>query len=319
MSNEVIVLITKDRPFTLEKTLDQLGNMGTNTIIIDDSTTDVTYEFVSNRYKRRNITYHGRGEQNALLLKYKNLKLKNFIKPLGTKDWNLGFVRNYALVVAKSLGYEKVLFMDDDIIVRQPECVDQIFVKASSYDFVGARITGMADDSAVGHVMRACDGEFFEFLSGGFLAFNINKVSEYFLNYYNEDQIWLFLHPPGTRFESYCEVVQQQYNPFENALMKALKQEYGEILEEGAEEAFGCGDHYLLLKNDFWKEICDTRLDYLNRLPGLLAHKEINYIGLSIYQALTDYHSRISHASFVNVFQQYFENRELWNTTLGSI
>lgn len=319
MSNEVIVLITKDRPSTLEKTLEQLGNGDTNTIIMDDSITDVTYKLVSDRYKRRNITYHGKSEQNALLLKYKNLKLKSFIKPLGMKDWNLGFVRNYALIVAKSFGYEKVLFMDDDIIVRHLECVEQIFVKASSYDFVGARITGMADDSVVGHVMRVCDGEFFEFLSGGFLAFNINKVSEYFLNYYNEDQIWLFLHSMGTRFESCCEVVQQQYDPFENAVMKALKQEYGEILEEGAEEAFRCGNHHLLLKNDFWKEICDTRLDYLNRLPELLVHKEINYIGLSIYRALIDYHSKISQESFISVFRQYFENRGLWNTILVSI
>jgi len=321
MSEGCVVLITKDRPATLAKTLHNLENSNFNVVIIDDSTTTETYNLICDNYKSRNITYHGRNEQDALLMRFKNSELDAFVRPLGSKGWNLGFVRNYALVVSKSLvsRYTKILFMDDDIIVREPDRINQLFFQVNSSHFVGAKINGMADDSVVGHLMRACGGAFYEFLAGGFLAFNINTVSEYFLNYYNEDQIWLFLHSPETRFETYCEVEQQQYNPFESAVTKALHQEFGEILEEGAEEAFRCGNHGLLLKEVFWKEICDARIKFLDQLPALLPGNKIAHIGQNVYQALTDYHSRISHDSFVNTFHRYFLRRERWRAVLEAI
>lgn len=319
MSNGYVVLITKDKPSTLVKTLDHLENSVIPIVIIDDSTSDETYKIICNNMKGRNITYHGRNEQDALLMKFKDFELKNFIRPLGSKDWNLGFVRNYAIIVSKSLGCTKVLFMDDDIIVRHPEHIEQSLLRVNSFNFMGAKITGMADDSVIGHLMRACGGEFFEFLSGGFLAFDINVVSEYFLNYYNEDQIWLFLHTPKAKFETHCEVEQQQYDPFESATTRALNQEFGEIIEEGVEEASMRSDHDLLLREKFWKEICEARLNYINQLPKLIAGTRLEHIGLNVYRQLREYHSHLSSNLFVDVFLRYFNRRQRWRAALESI
>lgn len=319
MSDAAIVLITKNRPAILLKTLDYLKTVDIKLVIIDDSTTTETYKAFRDKCKERNVIYHGRSEQRSLLMKYKNLKLDKFVRPLGLKEWNLGYVRNYALVASKSFGFAKILFMDDDIVIRDSEQIYHSFDELCSCEFVGAKVNGTADDSIVGHLMRSCDGEFYEFLAGGFLAFDISTISEYFFNYYNEDQIWLFLHPPETRFETYCEVEQQQFDPFKNAVTKALRQEFGELLEEGTEEAFRCGDHDLLLKEGFWKDICDARISYIDQLPKLCVGTNVNHIGLNVHRALTQYYSRISHELFVRVFQQYFKGRELWRTVLESI
>ncbi|MDH3975081.1 MAG: hypothetical protein OEV42_12445 [Deltaproteobacteria bacterium] len=321
MANGCIVLITKDRPDTLAKSLVKLEKTDINTVIVDDSTLPETYNFIRDKYKGSNIVYHGKNEQDALLKSFKDLEFKKFIKPLGTKGWNLGFVRNYALIVAKSIihGGSKILFMDDDIIIGEPDQVYQVFNQIGKFDFVGAKITGMIDDSVVGHLNRACGGECYEFLAGGFLAFDINTVTEYFLNHYNEDQIWLFLHSPETRFKSFHSVEQQEYSTFENAITKAYSQEFGEILQEGSEEAFRQKSHSLLLKENFWKEICDARVNFLNQLPKLTNRTNLEHVGLNIYKNLRDYHSKTSHVLFVNVFQRYFESRTQWRTVFDLI
>lgn len=312
MSNECIILVTKDRPATVSKTIQQLNDTEMNVIILDDSTSCKTKDMILTQFKRNNLIYHGKNEQNTLLKKLAKLNLNTFLQPLGFRGWNLGFVRNYALILSKVFRYDKVLFMDDDIIIQDTAITKTMMMKLNYRDFVGAKFIGMADDSVVGHLMRTCGGEVYEFLSGGFLAFNVNAVSEYFLNYYNEDQIWLFLHQPTTRFETFGEVEQQQYNPFRNASIKALSQEFGEILDEGAEEAFNRGDSNLLITQDFWEEICNIRINYLNQLPELCIGKEIEYTALSVYKSLMNYYSKISYNTFVEVFVKYFKYREKW-------
>ncbi len=292
MNAKCVILITKNRPVTLVKTLHSLRNLKVTLVLIDDSTTKETHEMIFEKYGSNNITYHDSSEQKSLLKQVNIPELELYIRPLGTQGWNLGFIRNYALIVVKALGFKQALFMDDDIVVHDLELIDQIFCRLNSCDFVGARISGMADDSVVGHLMRRCGGEFYEFLAGGFLALNVKSVTEYFLNYYNEDQIWLFLHRPTTRFEFCGEVEQFQYDPFDNAPNKAVAQEFGEILEEGVEEAFRRTDHALLLQEVFWQEICHARLNYINQLPKLSAGKNINPISLSVYRALTIVRSR---------------------------
>lgn len=316
-NNECIVLITKDRPTILSKTIQQLLDTDIKLILLDDSVTQDTKKLFTNYYKMNNVFYHGRDEQNQIFQKLRNLRINSFVKPLGLAGWNLGFIRNYALMLSKGLGYNKVLFMDDDIVVKDINIIKIMLKKLDSADFVGAKITGMPDDSIVGHLMRACGGEYYEFLCGGFLAIDLNSVSEYFLNYYNEDQIWLFLHKPTVRFETYGEVEQQGQLTFRNAKVKALKQEFGEILEEGVEEAFTRRDFTLLVKEDFWKEICDIRIDYLNSLQELPVGKKIESVATNVHKSLMDYHANVSYDTFTNVFDKYLNDLDLWRTTLN--
>lgn len=321
MHSDFVVVITKDRPMVLSKTLDALMATSNNSVIIDDSTLTETFNVVRKRYNRDNVIYHGRSEQNELLKKLDCDGVEEFVTQLGISGWNLGYVRNYALIVSKILSKHgaKILFIDDDIIIREPESIRQVFSRIDSYDFVGTHVVGMEDDAVVGHLMRACGEKPYEFLCGGFLAFDINTVSEYFLNCYNEDQIWLFLHQYKTRFEMFGEVEQQQYNPFENAEVRALNQEFGEILQEGADEAFRRENHNLLLDTSFWQQMCTERLDYLNLIPKLVAGSRFADVGQSIYATLIDYHSTVSVQSFAGVFRTYFAKRECWRKILKSI
>lgn len=317
MNKRCIILFTKDRPNTLSRTLSCLGGINIRIFVVDDSTRTDTYELISNKYNQEYIAYHGGREQIELLSNFKGADLKSFLKPLGQRDWNLGFVRNYALILAWALGYEEILFIDDDIVIHDAQLIESMFSHLKSNDFVGARVVGMPDHSVVGHLMKACGGYVDEFISGGFLAFNMKSVSEYFLNLYNEDQIWLFLHAPHTKFAVFGEVEQQQYNPFKDIPVKAVSQEFGEILDDGAEEAFRLSNHSLLLSPDFWREICKDRLKYFNELSKLAIGKSVESTALCVCQALINYHARLSYNDFVQVFKEYHERREIWEGILG--
>jgi hypothetical protein len=175
----------------------------------------------------------------------------------------------------------------------------------------------MPDLSVVDFIMREVGLEPYKFMSGGFLAFNLNSVSEYFLNYYNEDWIWLFMHKPKAKLVKYGKVYQLPYNPFENAVEKALQQEFGEILVEGVMKAETENDFTLLKDNTFWQKILKNHKDDLIRIKGMCKNNKFE-VGVNVCSALLEYYRNLSTNNFVNVFNQYFSNKALWLDLIGN-
>ena len=312
---ECIMVVTKNRPEILSKTLHQLANINLPAIVLDDSTNTETRQIVNNITKKgNNIYYHGTHEQKDILQKFTELgvNLDYFIiKPLGTNGWTLGYTRNYAIILAKTLGIERLLFMDDDIIIKQ-NIIQEMMKLLDNADFVGAKISGMPDDSVVGYIMRELSMKPYEFLSGGFLAFNLDSVSEYFLNYYNEDWIWLFLHKPKVKLTKYGEVHQLPFNPFENAVERALQQEFGEILVDGVQKATQNNTFSLLMAEKFWKSVLEESEMNIKRLMGLCRGKDIEDVVMSVCSTLLKYHVFLTPNKFAEVFTEYFNQQKYW-------
>ena len=313
-------MFTKNRPEIVSKTLPQLTNADLSVIVLDDSTNTETKRIVDNIAKKgNNIYYHGRYEQKELLQKFTKLgsDLETFIKPLGTNGWTLGCVRNYAIILAKTQEFERVLFMDDDIIIKDCNIIQKMMRLLDKADFVGAKIGRMPDDSVVGHIMRELGMSPYEFLSGGFLAFNLNSVSEYFLNYYNEDWIWLFLHKSKAKLVEHGEVYQLPFNPFENGVERALEQEFGEILVEGVKEASRNDKFSLLMEEIFWECILEESVINIKKILSLYKGKNIENIAMPVCSALLEYHTIVAPNSFTKVFNEYFDKKKNWLTILN--
>ncbi len=332
-----IIIFTKDRPSTLLESLRHLRNIKIDIIILDDSVYRQIKMYVNSHYKINNIFFHDKHKQRVILQNLRDLNIDAFVKHLSVKGWNLGFARNYAIILSKVLGYKKVIFMDDDIIVRDDDIIVNIMEKLNEVDFVGAKISGMPDNSLLGHIIRACnieEEEFlsagfllqtinsekklrtikpYELLSGGFLAFNLDAVSEYFFNYYNEDWIWLFLHGPKTKGINYGKVYQLPYDPFQNAVEKAMFQEFGEILVDGVYTALKERRNFSqLIYKSFWKGILEKRFIDIKKLAELCKGNEIEYITLDVCKALLKYYSKAGPDIFAKVFTAYFEQRAGW-------
>lgn len=317
-SASTIIIFTKDRPQTLVKTLTALKSQKEAIIVLDDS-----YRLKNRKENARYIynytkaTYHGKKDQSHIL---ENIQIKNielFINKLGVRKWNLGNIRNYALLLTSYLGVEKVLFIDDDIIVKDKTLISKTFELLDSHQFVGAKISATPDDSIVGHIVRKLGLPPEEFLSGGFLAFKNSSVTEYFLNIYNEDWLWLYLHNTKGRLLQYGKAEQLFFNTFKDAIKKGKNQEIGEILVDGVKESLEYRKTSLLLEKKFWVKILEEKQDYFRDLLRIGMMKKENKC-CKILTRVASYSSTLDPGIFASIFRSYYKTKPKWVEILHS-
>lgn len=328
MDNEImdfsaIFVFTKDRPVTLKQTLNSLNRENIEIYVIDDSYYEKNQsENYTITKQLNNVIYCGRKEFNNYLASNDSFLSESgyLIDKLGNKNWNLGNARNFALLLAKSYGFENVLFMDDDIIVTNSNLISDSFKLLEHYLFVGAKIIGMQDHSIIGHIAKKLDlyNESERMLSGGFLAFNPQIINMHFTNIYNEDWIWMLMQLNNKIFLEYGEVEQIKFDPFFNYKNKIVFQEFGEIVIEGLFKSHNIGDLNMLTDSKFWKDIINKRKKYLNKiLENTKIKKEKSFT--IIVSWLKTNHINYTSALFKDYFEIYFEQNQRFGCLLDKM
>ena len=201
--------------------------------------------------------------------------------------------------------------MDDDIQVPNLKLIDDLFHSLKDFQFVGANITGLVDDSALGHIATDL-GIFNErMLSGGFMAFNPKNINHYFLNNYNEDWIWLFLQLQGKEFLQTGEVFQELSDPLANFQNKILFQEHGEIALDGILNLFEEGFYDTLVELSFWRRMLDERREYLSQLSKKSKEKNKS-VYIEIIDSVMKHSINLKAETFASLFEKYFTDRVLF-------
>jgi len=315
-NTESIFIFTKDRPLTLSRTLASIQTISYSKYVIDDSVSSENQESVSKLCKQySNCNYLGK-EQFKSFVSENKIEFPKFnflLREVGSTEWNLGYARNFALLYSKAIHSEKVLFMDDDIQVPNLKLIDDLFQSINDFQFVGANITGLVDDSALGHIATDLEINNERMLSGGFMVFNPNNVDHYFLNNYNEDWIWLFLQLKGKEYLQAGEVAQELSNPLANYQNKIIFQEHGEIVLDGILDLFNEGSYDTLVELSFWKRMLAEREEYLTLLNEKAKEKNMSeYIEIIdwIKNNSTDFKAE----TFANLFEKYFSDRILFTS-----
>jgi hypothetical protein len=321
IGKDLIFIFTKDRPEVLKETLIHLKNLTNQLLIIDDSYYE--YNQTNNRELLSlfpNAIYYGKCEFDETAKSYNigSTKYKSVFRQLGNAEWNLGYARNYALFLTRINNADKVLFMDDDIIIPNTEIVHNSFNLLEKFDFVGANIGGMIDDSIIGRIsddMGLIDNDERAF-SGGFLAFNPKKIKHPFLNIYNEDWIWLFLHSNENKYlQSEC-VLQNYSNPYLGFNEKILFQEYGEIVISGILVAKEKVKFELLTSKLFWESIVIERKSYLSKLYELAILSNKDEFTTMINWLLQNY-SKCETYNYSELIFNYLNDKETFNVFLN--
>jgi len=310
-NNIAIFIFTKDRPLSLKRALNSIKCLQINKYIFDDSYYNINQKKNQKTTSTiKNACYIGKSEfdnftlQNRIEISDNTSLLRRF----GNKKWNLGYVRNFALLFAKSLCIDEVLFMDDDIELIETELVNDSFSLLGNYDFVGAHITGMADDSILGYVSKELDMiENDRMLSGGFLLFNPLKINIPFTNFYNEDWIWLYLQSKDNKYIQKGEVIQSLCNPFVNYKDRIIFQEFGEIIIDGILEIYKNDTFEKLMYESYWEVVLNERIEYLNQLHSLSKQRNERLFLEMINWVLINY-SQFHSGLFANTFKTFFNN-----------
>src|SRR4051794_15903752 len=99
--------------------------------------------------------------------------------------------RNIGLAVARMLGWQRLMFLDDDIDVEEPDHIRKAAALLGRFGAVGLFNDGFPDNSVVCHANRDTGHEQSSFIGGGAMAVLATRGNAFFPNIYNED--WFFL------------------------------------------------------------------------------------------------------------------------------
>jgi len=141
--------------------------------------------------------------------------------------------RNLGLMLARMVGWSRIVFLDDDIDVPDPDDLRRAAGLLDTYNAVGLHIGGYPDNSVVCHAYREIGGYQQSFIGGGALAVETARNLSFFPDIYNED--WFYLLDRGKGLQPLAvtgKVVQQPYDPFRND-DRARMEEVGDVLAEG--------------------------------------------------------------------------------------
>ncbi len=175
-----------------------------------------------------------------------------------TRDSDTSLKRNLALAVARMTGWQRVLFLDDDVTGVEPAEVRTAAALIGRYRAVGLENVGWYDNSVVCHANRDTGGKQECFVGAGGLLVNATETRSFFPNIYNED--WFFLLDDDGLAEvamsGHC--AQATFDPYADPA-RARLEEFGDCLAEGLFALLDEGADLDEADDVYWRHFLDQR------------------------------------------------------------
>lgn len=185
---------------------------------------------------------------------------------------DISLKRNLGLLIARVAGWERIVFLDDDIRVPEPQELGRAAALTNDYAAAGLNIHGYPDNSVVCHAYREAGGAQDVFVGGGALAVHTRATSSFFPNIYNED--WFFLlNGEKLRPTAVTGVaVQKPYDPFDDE--RARMEELGDVLAEGLYWLLDEGRSLREANAAYWSEYLSKRRRFILETAVMVSDTE---------------------------------------------
>lgn len=183
--------------------------------------------------------------------------------------------RNLALVLSHMLGWERVVFLDDDIQVPDPGDLSRAAGLLDTHTAVGLGNAGFPDNSVVCHAFRDSGGKQETFIGGGALAVEVKRNHSFFPNIYNED--WFYVLDGGKCLQSVAtvgKVIQKAYDPYRNT-ERARNEELGDVLAEGIYWLLDQGKTVLDGNLAHWREFLEKRQRFIEKVLDMVKESDL--------------------------------------------
>jgi hypothetical protein len=238
--------------------------------------------------------------------------------------------RNLGLLIGRSCGWTRMLFLDDDIRKFSGEKVSSAAVLLSQYHVVGLQVTGFPDASVVGHARRMTGSQRRPFISGGSMLVNPQHMRGFFPPVYHEDWLCIMDHLRLGEVAATGKVAQLRYQLFTTAA-RAQLEEFGDILASGllwlvhakrkssTDEQDYWGE---ATKQKFWSDILQQRatlLDYLSKRLELIYRDDRKILPLESIQAARKRCEELSPDEFVSFIEEWTDSLAKWRTRLSCL
>jgi hypothetical protein len=186
------------------------------------------------------------------------------------KTRDLSTKRNLGLVIAKMLGWRRLMFLDDDIYGIAKEDVEALAAALNNHNVSALIPKYYPDNSVACHAFRLGGGEQKTFASAGGMGVRCDWADlPFFPNVYNEDWFFFSQEAASRRIAVVGESRQLEYDPYRDP-DRAVKEEFGDLLAEGLyarlDARLGISD----VDEAYWTAFKDSRRDFLRRVAESL-------------------------------------------------
>jgi len=185
-----------------------------------------------------------------------------------TRD--LSTKRNLGLLIAKMRGWERLMFLDDDIFGISTAEVDALAAGLNHHNVSVLIPEEFPDNSVACHANRLGGGEQGKFASAGGMGVRCDREDlPFFPNIYNEDWFFFADEAAGRRINKVGTSRQKKYQPFADP-KRAVKEEFGDLLAEGLYWCLEEGLDIPGVDAGFWKKFIKSRGAFLKGVADSL-------------------------------------------------
>ena len=230
---DAIVVPATRPPSSLRGIIEVAATLETEIVVLGSRQTQV--EQVANRIGRvpgaRGLVVHV-PEGYCLPLPGLRTSDRAFAAISGGRISDLSAKRNLGLLLARLRGWQKIVFVDDDITVSS-EALARVAAQLDRRRIAGMRCPNFADNSVFCHARRLAGLPQDVFLTGAVLGVNCTDLPlPYFPDIYNED--WFFFADAAAHHQlaTVGHARQAVYQPFAETA-RAAHEEFGDVLAEG--------------------------------------------------------------------------------------
>jgi hypothetical protein len=158
---------------------------------------------------------------------------EKFRRASAGRSSDLSAKRNVGLVLARLRGWDKILFVDDDIDQVRPRDVERFSSLLDRHPVAAMASMHFPDNSVVCHARRLAGLGQDVFVGGAALGVSTQQPTvSFFPDIYNEDWFFFAQHAAARSLPKIGEVRQDEYDPFADP-ERAAHQEFGDLLGEG--------------------------------------------------------------------------------------
>jgi glycosyltransferase involved in cell wall biosynthesis len=185
-------------------------------------------------------------------------------------DRDLSMKRNIGLVLARLLGWTRLMFLDDDIYSVGQRDVAALAAALENHSVSALIPKWFPDNSVVCHAHRLGGGEQDVFASASGIGVRCDRDDlAFFPNLYNEDWFFFADDAANHRIARVGVSRQRKYNPYDHS-NRAAREEFGDLLAEGLYARLDIDKGVWDVDIDYWHDFIQRRTEFHQRVIAAL-------------------------------------------------
>ena len=236
---------------------------------------------------------------------------RDFRSVNANRQSDLSLKRNIGLILARLLGWHKIMYLDDDVYGISPGHLTKMSAQLDNHQVAGLVTRNFPDNSVVCHANRLSGANQDNFVTGAALGVNCaDQPLPFFPNIYNEDWFFFIKHAAKGSFPCVGQARQLEYKPFRDP-QRAAREEFGDLLAEGLYALIGSGGDPSCTTKNYWDRFADARQCLFDEISDRLEMIDTNEANqaLSSIHAARDQASRITSEHCLTFLEAWREDR----------